>query len=78
MMKLCHIGRDGRSVSENDFCWGRHWLKKWAWRERKDKNGSPNGSISRVEEMQMMKKGSSHSASISDLDSPDQGGYHLL
>ncbi|KAJ0030237.1 hypothetical protein Pint_12831 [Pistacia integerrima] len=55
----------------------RHWLRKWEWRKRKDKNGSPNSSISRVEEMRTMKKGSRESTSNSDLDSSDQGGYHL-
>ncbi|KAK0572659.1 hypothetical protein LWI29_035011 [Acer saccharum] len=55
----------------------RHWLRKLEWRRKKGKNESPNSSISRVEEMQMAKKGSHESTSNSDLDSSDQGGYHL-
>lgn len=54
----------------------RHWLRKWEWRKMKEKNRSPNSSISRVEELRMMKK-TSHESSNSDLDSSDQGGYHL-
>ncbi|KAK1550572.1 hypothetical protein Q3G72_021245 [Acer saccharum] len=55
----------------------RHWLRKLEWRRKKGKNESPNSSISRVEEMQMAKRGSHESTSNSDLDSSDQGGYHL-
>ncbi|KAI9191957.1 hypothetical protein LWI28_015980 [Acer negundo] len=55
----------------------RHWLRKLEWRRKKGKNESPHSSISRVEEMQMAKRGSHESTSNSDLDSSDQGGYHL-
>ncbi|EOY29731.1 Ankyrin repeat family protein, putative [Theobroma cacao] len=55
----------------------RHLLRKWEWRKRRAKNGSPSSSISRVEEMRIMKKGSHESTSNSDIDSSDQGGYHL-
>ncbi|XVE71030.1 hypothetical protein DITRI_Ditri10aG0117200 [Diplodiscus trichospermus] len=51
----------------------RHLLRKWEWRKRKAKNGSPTSSISRVEEMQIMKKGTHESTSNSDIDSSDQG-----
>ncbi|XVF48562.1 hypothetical protein PTKIN_Ptkin03bG0200400 [Pterospermum kingtungense] len=51
----------------------RHLLRKWEWRQRKARNGSPSSSISRVEEMQIMKKGSHESTSNSDIDSSDQG-----
>ncbi|KAK2661237.1 hypothetical protein Ddye_007770 [Dipteronia dyeriana] len=54
-----------------------HWLRKLEWRRRKGKNESPHSSISRVEEMQMAKRGSRESTSNSDLDSSDKGGYHL-
>ncbi|XP_021276400.1 ankyrin repeat-containing protein ITN1-like [Herrania umbratica] len=50
-----------------------HLLRKWEWRKRRAKNGSPSSSISRVEEMQIMKKGSHESTSNSDIDSSDQG-----
>lgn len=57
----------------------RHWLRKWEWRRSKEKrkNESPSSSISRVEELRMMKRGSRDSSSNSDVDSSDQGGYHL-
>ncbi|KAH7574258.1 hypothetical protein ACOSP7_008330 [Xanthoceras sorbifolium] len=56
----------------------RHWLRKWEWRKRKAKDESPHSSISRVEELQMAKRGSRESTSNSDLDSSsDKGGYHL-
>ncbi|TXG62007.1 hypothetical protein EZV62_013370 [Acer yangbiense] len=55
----------------------RHWLRKLEWRRKKGKNESPHSSISRVEEMQMAKRGSHESTSNSDLDSSDKGGYHL-
>ena len=51
----------------------RHLLRKWEWRKRKAKNGSPSSSISRVEEMRIMKKGTHESSSNSDIDSSDQG-----
>ncbi|XP_017982194.1 PREDICTED: ankyrin repeat-containing protein At3g12360 [Theobroma cacao] len=51
----------------------RHLLRKWEWRKRRAKNGSPSSSISRVEEMRIMKKGSHESTSNSDIDSSDQG-----
>ncbi|XP_022732330.1 ankyrin repeat-containing protein At5g02620-like [Durio zibethinus] len=51
----------------------RHLLRKWEWRKRKAKNGSPSSSISRVEEMQIMKKGTHDSTSNSDIDSSDHG-----
>ncbi|KAF5938867.1 hypothetical protein HYC85_023126, partial [Camellia sinensis] len=58
-----------------------HWHRKREWKMRKERNknkdGSPNSSISRVEEMRMIKKGSRESSSNSDVDSSDQGGYHL-
>lgn len=53
----------------------RHLLRKWEWRKKKAKNGSPSSSISRVEEMQIMKKRSHQSTSNSDIDSSDQGFY---
>ena len=51
----------------------RHLLRKWEWRKRKAKNGTPNSSISRVEEMRIMKKGTHESTSNSDIDSSDKG-----
>ncbi|CAK7353236.1 unnamed protein product [Dovyalis caffra] len=56
----------------------KHWLRKWEWRRRKEKrkNESPTSSVSRVEELGMMRKGS-HDSSNSDVDSSDKGGYHL-
>ncbi|XVF35452.1 hypothetical protein REPUB_Repub18cG0147300 [Reevesia pubescens] len=51
----------------------RHLHRKWEWRKRKAKKGSPNSSISRVDEMQIMKKGTHESTSNSDIDSSDQG-----
>ncbi|XWS70324.1 hypothetical protein CRYUN_Cryun03dG0038300 [Craigia yunnanensis] len=51
----------------------RHLLRKLEWRKRKAKNGTPNSSISRVEEMRIMKKGTHESTSNSDIDSSDQG-----
>ncbi|OMO61913.1 hypothetical protein CCACVL1_23153 [Corchorus capsularis] len=50
-----------------------HLLRKWEWRKSKAKSRSPSSSISRVEEMQMMKKGTHDSTSNSDIDSSDQG-----
>ncbi|KAK9274351.1 hypothetical protein L1049_019165 [Liquidambar formosana] len=56
----------------------KHWLRKLEWRRRKEKkDGSPHSSISRVEELRMIKKGYCESTSNSDVDSSDQGGYHL-
>jgi hypothetical protein len=56
----------------------KHWLRKWEWRRSKEKrkNESPSSSVSRVEELGMMRKGS-HDSSNSDVDSSDKGGYHL-
>ncbi|KAJ6674141.1 ANKYRIN REPEAT FAMILY PROTEIN [Salix viminalis] len=56
----------------------KHWLRKWEWRRRKEKRKieSPNSSVSRVEELGMMRKGR-HDSSNSDVDSSDKGGYHL-
>ncbi|KAJ8751153.1 hypothetical protein K2173_016334 [Erythroxylum novogranatense] len=55
----------------------KHWIRKWEWRRSKRKNDSPTSSISRVEELQTMKRGIGDSTSNSDVDSSDQGGYHL-
>ncbi|GLT48210.1 hypothetical protein SLA2020_218490 [Shorea laevis] len=52
-----------------------HLLRKWEWRKRITKNGSPRSNISRVDEMQVMRKGTQDSTSNSDIDSSDQG-YH--
>ncbi|KAJ4830755.1 hypothetical protein Tsubulata_020788 [Turnera subulata] len=57
-----------------------HWLRKWEWKKNKEnrKKDSPSSSISRVEELRMMKRGNrDYSSSNSDVDSSDQGGYHL-
>lgn len=58
----------------------RHWLRKHKWRKTKTKklkNGSPNSSVSRVEEMKVLRKNNSmETSSNSDVDSSDQG-YHL-
>lgn len=54
---------------------GRHLLRKWEWRRKNSKHDSPKSSISRVEEMQVMRKGDY--SSNSDIDSSDQG-YHPL
>ncbi|KAF9662251.1 hypothetical protein SADUNF_Sadunf18G0033700 [Salix dunnii] len=56
----------------------KHWLRKWEWRRRKEKGKieSPSSSISRVEELGTMRKGR-HDSSNSDVDSSEQGGYHL-
>lgn len=56
----------------------KHWLRKWEWRRSKEKrkNESPSSSVSRVEELGIMRKGS-HDSSNSDVDSSDKGGYHL-
>lgn len=54
----------------------RHWHRKREWRKSKDRKGSPNSSVSRVEEMLTSKK-KGESTSNSDLDSSDQGGFHL-
>lgn len=52
---------------------GRHLLRKWEWRRKHSKQDSPKSNISRLEEMQVMKKGDS--TSNSDIESSDQG-YH--
>lgn len=56
----------------------RHWNNKLRWRRerrKRIKDDSPHSSISRVDEMKMMKK-SHDSSSNSDVDSSDHG-YHL-
>ncbi|KAG8375581.1 hypothetical protein BUALT_Bualt10G0115400 [Buddleja alternifolia] len=56
----------------------RHWHNKYKWRkmkEKKIKDDSPHSSISRVEEMKMMKNNQDGSSN-SDVDSSDHG-YHL-
>ncbi|XP_050227922.1 ankyrin repeat-containing protein At5g02620-like [Mercurialis annua] len=55
----------------------QHWIRKWKWRknQKKGRDGTPNSSISRVEELKSMKK--CDSSSNSDVDSSDQGGYHM-
>nr|GMD93619.1 ankyrin repeat-containing protein At5g02620-like [Ipomoea batatas] len=57
----------------------RHWFRKHKWRKtrtKKLKNGSPNSSVSRVEEMKVLGKHSMETSSNSDVESSDQG-YHL-
>ncbi|XP_019179466.1 PREDICTED: ankyrin repeat-containing protein At5g02620-like [Ipomoea nil] len=57
----------------------RHWFRKHKWRKTKTKkltNGSPNSSVSRVEEMKDLGKHSIETSSNSDVESSDQG-YHL-
>nr|GMD88536.1 ankyrin repeat-containing protein At5g02620-like [Ipomoea batatas] len=57
----------------------RHWFRKHKWRKTKTtklKNGSPNSSVSRVEEMKVLGKHSMETSSNSDVESSDQG-YHL-
>nr|GMD87265.1 ankyrin repeat-containing protein At5g02620-like [Ipomoea batatas] len=57
----------------------RHWFRKHKWRKTKttkSKNGSPNSSVSRVEEMKVLGKHSMETSSNSDVESSDQG-YHL-
>lgn len=56
----------------------KHWLRKSELRNRKQKRNdrSPSSSISRLEDMRMMKKVSWDSTSNSDIDSSDHG-YHL-
>nr|GMD90005.1 ankyrin repeat-containing protein At5g02620-like [Ipomoea batatas] len=57
----------------------RHWFRKHKWRKTKStklKNGSPNSSVSRVEEMKVLGKHSIETSSNSDVESSDQG-YHL-
>ncbi|GLT25465.1 hypothetical protein SLA2020_005910 [Shorea laevis] len=61
----------------------RHLLRKWKWRKRSAKDGSPKGNISRVEEMRMMTEGTQESTSNSDFDNSDlknanEIGYHPL
>ncbi|XP_052170065.1 ankyrin repeat-containing protein At5g02620-like isoform X2 [Diospyros lotus] len=58
----------------------KHWHRKWEWRksnEKKNKDGTPKSTNSRVGELRMTKRGSRESTSNSDIDSSDQGGYHL-
>ncbi|XP_037495136.1 ankyrin repeat-containing protein At5g02620 isoform X2 [Jatropha curcas] len=62
------------------FLFTKHLVRKWEWRKRnkeKRKNESPSSSISRLEEMKVIKRGSCETTSNSDVDSSDQGGYHL-
>ncbi|CAK9144526.1 unnamed protein product [Ilex paraguariensis] len=57
----------------------KHWCRKREWRrrrEKKNKNGSPNSSISRVDEMRSIRKGSGDCSSNSDVESSDHG-YHV-
>ncbi|XP_057959769.1 ankyrin repeat-containing protein At5g02620-like [Malania oleifera] len=57
----------------------KYYMRKWEWRKDKErkKDRSPNSSISRIEDMRPIKKGNRESSSNSDVDSSDQGGYHL-
>lgn len=55
----------------------RHWLMKHEWRHIKEKDGSPHSSVSRVEDMEMGRKGNHDSSTNSDIDSSDAKGYHL-
>ncbi|KAL5729100.1 hypothetical protein ACHQM5_002097 [Ranunculus cassubicifolius] len=54
----------------------RHWLRKWEWKQMKRKRGSPNSSVSRVDDLHM-KKGSRESSN-SDVDSSDREGFHPI
>lgn len=58
----------------------QHWLRKSNYKKtrRKNKDGTPNSSISsRLGEMRMIRKGNQDSSSNSDVDSSEKGGYHL-
>ncbi|KAJ9168305.1 hypothetical protein P3X46_019848 [Hevea brasiliensis] len=59
---------------------GKHLVRKRKWRinnnKEKRKKESPSSSISRVEELKIMKGGNSESTTNSDVDSSDKG-YHL-
>ncbi|EEF45878.1 ankyrin repeat-containing protein ITN1 [Ricinus communis] len=61
------------------FLLAQHWIRKSEWRKNKDKrkDASPSSSISRIEELKTIKRGDCDSTSNSDVDSSDQGGYHL-
>lgn len=57
----------------------KHLLRKREWRrnnKQKRKNESPSSSISRLEEMKIIKRGNSDSTSNSDVDSSETG-FHL-
>ncbi|CAN1154065.1 Ankyrin repeat-containing protein ITN1 [Linum perenne] len=62
----------------------KYWMRKrdyyWMRRNENMKRGnmSPNGSgVSRLEELQVVKKGGRYSSSNSDVDSSEKEGYHL-
>ncbi|KAK6140868.1 hypothetical protein DH2020_025400 [Rehmannia glutinosa] len=57
----------------------RHWHNKYKWRkakQKKIKDESPHSSISRTDELRMMKMNQEYNSSNSDVDSSDHG-YHL-
>ncbi|XP_057799528.1 ankyrin repeat-containing protein At5g02620-like [Salvia miltiorrhiza] len=57
----------------------RHWRNKYLWRKAKIKRikeESPHSSVSRVDELKIMRRSHDNSSTNSDVDSSDHG-YHL-
>ncbi|XP_071721925.1 uncharacterized protein [Rutidosis leptorrhynchoides] len=56
----------------------KHWLRKWEWRQNMiRKKGSHSSGSFNSHVAEMMRHGKSEPSSNSDVDSSDQGGYHL-